>query len=106
MSENININVEQNTAELTKGDLYYRKDIVNDGKKHPLIIYFHGGGFIMGDKKRRVSICEFYANEGYFVYNVIFRGKETEGKEKIKIQDYLKSAFTVSSISFEEEDNG
>ena len=53
-----------------KADLYYKPEILKDGKKHPLIIYFHGGGFIMGDKKCRVSICEFYANEGYFVYNI------------------------------------
>ncbi len=60
-------------VELTKGDLYYRKDIVSDGKKHPLILYFHGGGFIMGDKKCRVSISEFYANQGYFVFCVNYR---------------------------------
>ncbi len=60
-------------AELTKGDLYYRKDIVSDGKKHPLILYFHGGGFIMGDKKCRVSISEFYASQGYFVFCVNYR---------------------------------
>lgn len=60
-------------APLTKGDLYYRKDIVNDGKKHPLILYYHGGGFIMGDKKCRVSISELYANEGYFVFCVNYR---------------------------------
>ncbi len=59
--------------EMTKGDLYYRNDIVNDGQKHPIIIYFHGGGFIMGDKKCRVSISEFYANEGYFVFCVNYR---------------------------------
>ena len=33
-------------------------------------MYFHGGGFIKGDKNYRKSICEFYANEGYFVYNI------------------------------------
>ncbi len=53
-----------------KADLYFDPEILNDGKKHPLIIYFHGGGFIMGDKKYRESISEYYANEGYFVYNV------------------------------------
>ncbi|MBO5463436.1 MAG: alpha/beta hydrolase [Clostridia bacterium] len=53
-----------------KADLYYRSDILNDGNKHPLIVYFHGGGFIMGDKSYRVSISEFYADKGYFVYNV------------------------------------
>ncbi|MBR0535979.1 MAG: alpha/beta hydrolase [Clostridia bacterium] len=60
-------------SEHAVGDLYYRRDILNDGKKHPLILYYHGGGFVMGDKKCRVSISEFYANEGYFVFCVNYR---------------------------------
>lgn len=59
--------------DMQKGDLYYHKDIINDGKKHPVILYFHGGGFIKGDKKCRVSISEYYANEGYFVFTVNYR---------------------------------
>ncbi len=59
--------------EKQKGDLYYRKDILNDGKKHPVILYFHGGGFIKGDKKCRISISEYYAKEGYFVFCVNYR---------------------------------
>ena len=58
---------------LTKGDLYYTPEILNDGKKHPVIVYFHGGGFLMGDKKCRVSISEYYAKEGYFVFCVNYR---------------------------------
>ena len=60
-------------SEMTKGDLYYRSDILNDGKKNPLVLYYHGGGFVMGDKKCRISISEFYANEGYFVFCVNYR---------------------------------
>ncbi len=59
--------------ELTKGDLYYDNKILNDGEKHPIIVYFHGGGFLMGDKKCRVSISEYYAKEGYFVFCVNYR---------------------------------
>ncbi len=58
---------------LTTGDLYYKPEILNDGKKHPIILYYHGGGFVMGDKKCRVSISEFYADAGYFVFNVNYR---------------------------------
>ena len=50
------------------GDLYYIPEILNDGKKHPVIVYYHGGAFLAGDKKYRVSICEYYAKEGYFVF--------------------------------------
>lgn len=56
-----------------KLDLYYHKDIINDGKKHPVVIYIHGGGFIMGDKRCRVSISEYYADKGYFVCCINYR---------------------------------
>lgn len=53
---------------LNKGDLYFDPVILNDGKKHPVIVYYHGGAFLAGDKKYRVSVCEFYADKGYYVY--------------------------------------
>lgn len=59
--------------ENNKLDLYFRKDILNDGQKHPVIVYFHGGGFVMGDKKCRVSISEYYADKGYFVCCLNYR---------------------------------
>ncbi len=66
-------NIAYDYEEEQQGDLYYRKNIINDGKKHPIILYIHGGGFIMGDKKCRVSISEYYAKEGYFVYCINYR---------------------------------
>lgn len=53
---------------LNKGDLYFKSEILNDGEKHPIIVYYHGGAFLAGDKKYRVSVCEYYAKEGYFVF--------------------------------------
>lgn len=58
---------------MNKLDFYYRKDILNDGELHPVLVYIHGGGFIMGDKKCRVSISEYYANKGYFVCCLNYR---------------------------------
>ena len=60
-------------AQLNKGDLYFDPDKVNDSQKHPIVVYYHGGGFIMGDKKYRVSVAEYYADKGYYVYNVNYR---------------------------------
>ena len=60
-------------AELNTGDLYFIPEILRDGKKHPIIVYYHGGAFLAGDKKYRVSISEYYAKEGYFVYCVNYR---------------------------------
>ncbi len=56
------------TEKLNTGDLYYIPEILDDGKKHPIIVYYHGGAFLAGDKKYRVSVCEYYAKEGYFVF--------------------------------------
>lgn len=58
---------------LHTGDLYYIPEILNDGKKHPIIVYYHGGAFLAGDKKYRVSVSEYYAKEGYFVFCVNYR---------------------------------
>ncbi len=58
---------------LQKADLYYDARILNDDKNHPVIVCYHGGGFLAGDKKYRVAICEYYANEGYFVYCANYR---------------------------------
>lgn len=58
---------------LTSGDLYFKTDFIGDGKKRPVIVYIHGGGFIKGDKNYRVSISEYYASLGYYVFCIDHR---------------------------------
>ena len=50
-------------ADLQKGDLYFKNDVNKSGEKKPIVLYIHGGGFIKGDKKHRVTVSEYYANE-------------------------------------------
>lgn len=57
----------------TCGDFYFDPMILKDGKKHPIILNIHGGGFVMGDKQYRKTLSEFYASKGYFVYNINHR---------------------------------
>lgn len=53
-----------------KLDLYYRDDGIKD---KPIIVYFHGGGFLKGGKKYRRSISELLADRGFFVVNADYR---------------------------------
>ena len=77
------------------GDVLYRQDLVDSGKKLPVVVYYHGGGFVRGDKKHRHSFCKMYADRGYFVYNVNYGlGPKTNfpqsGYDCVNAVNYLK----------------
>jgi acetyl esterase len=40
---------------------------------HPVLMYFHGGGFAMGSKRTHRAIAIAYASQGYLVCNVDYR---------------------------------
>jgi acetyl esterase/lipase len=52
-----------------KMDLIFRKS----DKALPVLINMHGGGFVKGDKKHRHSICDMFADKGWFVINTNYR---------------------------------
>jgi acetyl esterase/lipase len=58
---------------LQKGDLYFKPELVSKNEKNPVVLYIHGGGFIKGDKKHRVTVSEYYANEGCYVFSINYR---------------------------------
>lgn len=60
-------------ADLQKGDLYFKNELNKSGEKKPIVLYIHGGGFIKGDKKHRVTVGEYYANEDCFVFSINYR---------------------------------
>lgn len=68
-----NIAYHDESEEYNVADLYFRRDIFDDGKKHPIMLYIHGGGFIKGDKDYRITNSEFFAHHGYFVFNIDYR---------------------------------
>lgn len=68
-----NLAYSDKSEEYTVGDLYFKKDILADGLKHPVLLYIHGGGFIAGDKEYRVTNSEYFADKGFFVFNINHR---------------------------------
>lgn len=53
---------------------YYRPQGSEEGERLPVLIYFHGGGWVIGDIDTHDVICRMAANEGRFaVFNVDYR---------------------------------
>lgn len=69
----VNIPYADYGGENTMGDIYYKPELLRNGKKYPVVLYIHGGGFIMGDKKYRVGASEQFADHEYFVYSINYR---------------------------------
>lgn len=42
-------------------------------RKYPVLIYFHGGGFLVGDKNGYNRVCRTLADYGYVTFNVNYR---------------------------------
>lgn len=51
-------------------EYYYDPELIKSGKKLPVVLNVHGGGFVKGDKKHRHSLCKRFAKHGYFVMNI------------------------------------
>lgn len=45
----------------------------DQGYVYPILIYFHGGGFLVGDKNGYNRICRTLADYGYVTFNVNYR---------------------------------
>lgn len=61
--------VYSDVAECCKLNFHYDLSKKPEGK-WPVLVQVHGGGFVAGDKKFRKSLCNFYADKGFFVLNV------------------------------------
>lgn len=51
-------------------DIYFKE---NAREPMPVIVNIHGGGFVKGDKKHRISVSHMYAARGWFVVNINYR---------------------------------
>ncbi len=62
------ITFDKKEEDVCKADLHYKPR--KDGKKMPVLLNIHGGGWIIGDKSNSTSYCLPFAEEGFFVMNV------------------------------------
>ncbi|MDM5320766.1 alpha/beta hydrolase [Bacillus altitudinis] len=55
-------------------DMYVPKDKNEDKKKkHPVMIYLHGGGWTSGDKNRVASKADYFTDQGYVFVSMNYR---------------------------------
>lgn len=54
-------------------DVYVPKDFDRDGKKHPVIIDIHGGGWYYATKDLNRFFCLHLARKGFVVFNLSYR---------------------------------
>ncbi len=85
---------------LHKGDLYFKDEFTKNNEKKPVLLYIRGGGFIKGDKSHRVTIGEYYANAGYYVFSVNYR-LPPEGTIDVQIQDCCNALNYIETLSEE-----
>jgi acetyl esterase/lipase len=65
------------------------------GAKLPVIVYFHGGGFVAGDKQQTRQYCMTLAKEGYCVFNANYRLAPRFTNES-QIEDVISALKWVS----------
>lgn len=81
----------------TKINARYYKGLKNKDKYSPILIFFHGGGWVIGDLDTHDVICRQLANEGNFdVISVAYR-LAPEYKFPVAINDAIDSINFISS---------
>lgn len=81
-----------------RGEFYYNPADLKSGKKLPVIVNVHGGGFVKGDKSHRRSLCKRYASHGYFVFNINHR-LSPKYKFPAGVQDCIKAMNYLAEVA-------
>lgn len=72
-----NVDWKGNTTSL-KMDIYSPPDM-QEGKKYPLVLFIHGGGYLSGDKKSANDKCSILADSGFIAVSINYRLGWTKG---------------------------
>jgi len=51
----------------------YMPTHIDAGKKYPLVVNVHGGGYVSGDKLSTASKCQIYADSGFVAVSINYR---------------------------------
>ena len=89
-------NLKYNKNKKSVCDFYYK----NKNEKKPVMLYFHGGGFVSGIRKLRKYYCYEYAKRGYFVANIDYQNAPEQ-----KFPYQLKQIFSAIEFIFDMKDD-
>ena len=73
------------------GDIRARvySPVAMGGAAHPALVYFHGGGFVLGDLDTHDGLCRLIAHEGEFVVVAVDYRRAPENKWPAQLDDGL-----------------
>jgi acetyl esterase len=61
--------------------------VATGGAAHPALVYFHGGGFVVGDLDTHDGLCRLIAHEGGFVVVAVDYSRAPENKWPAQLED-------------------
>ena len=85
-----NVKYKEKSNRYNKLDIHYKEQDLLEGKKSPIIIYFHGGGWACYNKNIFTTLTRRLADMGYVVFNCNYRLSP-----KYKQEDILSDAMTA-----------
>jgi acetyl esterase len=63
--------------------------VATGGAAHPALVYFHGGGFVLGDLDTHDGLCRLFAQEGGFIMVSVEYRRAPENKWPAQLDDAL-----------------
>lgn len=76
-------------------DIYYPTGATSD-KKYPLLMFYHAGGFMAGNRFNVMTICDRFADEGFIAVAIDYR----TGYDKGKGHNCLSDSVTFNNATY------
>ena len=88
---------------LSAGDLAMRMytPVASGGGPLPTLVYFHGGGFVIGDLETHDGLCRQFANEGGFAVIAVDYRRAPEHKFPAALDDAIAAVAWVETHASE-----